>query len=86
MIQFETGRERGGGGAKSENRTRDAAHVGTCPARVGTYQRSPFEDNWPRWHGWRQGVYASPCLSLSAHEYIHNECDGDEGPSSKPDV
>ena len=44
------GKERQVEGANSETGGRGTARVGTCPARVGTYQKSPFEDKRPKWH------------------------------------
>ena len=43
------GKERQVEGANSETGGRGTARVGTCPARVGTYQKSLFEDKRPKW-------------------------------------
>ena len=43
------GKERQVEGANSETGGRGTARVGTCPARVGTYQKSQFEDKRPKW-------------------------------------
>ena len=45
----EGGKERQVEGATSETGGRGTARVGTCPARVGTYQKSSFEDKRPKW-------------------------------------
>jgi len=52
------GKERQVEGTNSEIGGRGTARVGTCLARVGTYQKSPFEDKRPKWrkrtHGGRE--------------------------------
>ena len=52
------GKERQVEGANSETGGRGTARVGTCPARVGTYQKSPFEDKRPEWRkGCMMGIW-----------------------------
>ena len=56
-LSFGMGTQEGGGkerqvlieGANSQTGGRGTARVGTCPARVGTYQKSPFDDKRPKW-------------------------------------